>query len=119
VTALHHVSLEVKPENSERLVELFAAIGFERIGAPEALGDYVIWLEREDNQIHLILSEAATVMPLGHPALVAPEGEFDAVLERLRAESFEVETHEPLWGAKRSFAIGPADQRVEIVEFPP
>jgi hypothetical protein len=119
VSALHHVSLEVHPDDSGRMVELFEAVGFELVEAPEALGPHVVWLERDGSQIHLIRSEEPTVMTLGHPALVAPEKKFDAVLERLRALAFEVEDHAPLWGAKRSFAIGPRNQRVEIVEFPP
>ena len=119
MSALHHVSLEVHPDESDRLVELFELTGFARIEAPEALGPYVVWLERDGNQIHLIRSAEPTVMQLGHPALSAPEGRFDAVLADLREAGFEVEDHDPLWGAKRSFAIGPGGQRVEIMEFPP
>jgi hypothetical protein len=119
MSALHHVSLEVRPGDCERLVELFTLVGFERVQAPEALGPYVVWLESEGSQIHLIRSEAPTVMQLGHPALVAPEGKFDAALARLRDSGFEVEDHEQLWGARRSFAIGPGGQRVEIMESPP
>jgi hypothetical protein len=119
VSALHHVSLEVRPDESERLAELFELAGFERVEAPQALGPHVVWLERDGSQIHLIRSEEPTVMQLGHPALVAPDEGFDATVEALREAGFEVEDHEPLWGAKRSFAIGPGGLRVEIMEFPP
>jgi len=119
VSALHHVSLEVHPDDCDRLAELFELVGFERVAAPEALGSYVVWLERDGNQIHLIRSEEPTVMQLGHPAVTAPEGRFEAVVAGLREAGFEVEDHDPLWGAKRSFAIGPGGQRVEIMEFAP
>ena len=117
--SLHHVSLEVRPDESDRLAELFELAGFERVEAPDALGPYVLWLERDGHQIHLIRSEEPTVMQLGHPALAAPEGRFEEVVAGLRAAGFGVEDHEPLWGAKRSFAIGPGGLRVEIMEFPP
>jgi len=38
---LHHVSLEVLPEDAERFAELLEAIGFEAVEAPEVLGGAV------------------------------------------------------------------------------
>ena len=119
MTALHHVSLEVDPGDADRLAELFELAGFRRVEAPDPLGAHVLWLERDGSQIHLIRSEEPTVMPLGHPALVAPDGRFDEVLSGLRSAGFEVEDHEPLWGAARSFVVGPGGQRVEIMASAP
>ncbi|HKG36062.1 MAG TPA: VOC family protein [Solirubrobacterales bacterium] len=114
---LQHVSIEIPPAEADRMVEFWEAIGFKRVDAPGPLRDYVTWLEREGTQIHLIHSEEATVPPLGHAAVVAPG--FDSVVARVRAAGFDVEDHRELWGARRSFAIGPAGHRVELMEEPP
>jgi catechol 2,3-dioxygenase-like lactoylglutathione lyase family enzyme len=114
---LQHVSIEVPPTDVERTVELWRAIGFDPVEAPDELGSYVTWLEREGAQIHLIHTEDATVPQLGHVAVVA--GDFDDTVARVRAAGFEVEEHRRLWGARRSFALGPAGHRVELMETPP
>ena len=114
---LQHVSIEIPPDEAERTVEFWEAIGFRRVEAPGELSGYVTWLEREGTQIHLIHSEAATVPPLGHAAVVAPD--FDETVARVQKAGFEVEEHRQLWGARRSFAIGPAGHRVELMEEPP
>jgi hypothetical protein len=51
---LHHVSLEVPPDDVERTVEFWQLLGFDRLPAPEAIAGYVTWLERGHSQIHLI-----------------------------------------------------------------
>ena len=38
---LHHVSLEIHPDEAERLLELLGLIGFERVEAPEEIAEYV------------------------------------------------------------------------------
>lgn len=114
---IHHVSLEVPPGEVERTVEFWELIGFRRLPAPDRIAEYVTWLERGRNQIHLIHTDGATVPALGHPALVA-DG-FDATVERLRGAGFEVEEADELWGEPRAFAIGPAGHRVELMGAPP
>lgn len=114
---LHHVSIEVPPEEKERTLELWRLLGFERIDAPGPISEYVDWLEREGTQIHLIYSEAATVPVLGHCAVVAPD--FEATMTGLREAGFEVEEHDQLWGERRAFTVGPAGHRVELMAAPP
>jgi hypothetical protein len=41
---VHHVSLEIAPDDVERSAEFFELLGFERLPAPEALGPFVTWL---------------------------------------------------------------------------
>jgi catechol 2,3-dioxygenase-like lactoylglutathione lyase family enzyme len=115
--ALHHVSLEVPPEEVEHMVEFWRLLGFERLTAPDRIAEYVTWLERDENQIHLIHTPEARVPLLGHPAVVAPD--FDEAVARLRDAGFEVEDADQLWGEPRAFAVAPTGQRVELMRAPP
>ena len=114
---LHHVSLEVRPDDVDRTLEFFAALGFERVSAPDSIAPFVTWIERDPNQVHLIHTPDATIPPLGHPAFVAAD--FDATLVRLRDGGFEVEAADELWGEPRAFAVMPGGQRVELMAAPP
>ena len=114
---LHHVALEVPPEEAERAVEFWRLLGFAEVDSPEPLGDAVRWLEREGTQIHLIITEGHTAPVLGHTAVVTPD--VDATLCALRDAGFEAERNRELWGAKRGFAIGPGGHRVELMASPP
>jgi catechol 2,3-dioxygenase-like lactoylglutathione lyase family enzyme len=115
--ALHHVSIEVPPDDVERTVEFWQILGFERLEAPDAIAEYVTWLERGPNQIHLIHTPEASVPVLGHPAIVAPK--LDETVTALRAADFEFEESQELWGERRGFAIAPAGHRVELMAAPP
>lgn len=117
MAALHHVSIEVPPAEVERTVVFWELIGFRRVQAPEEIAQYVTWLERELNQIHLIHTEEATVPALGHVAVVAAD--FGATTRRLREAGFEVTDARELWGEPRAFAVGPAGHRVELMAAAP
>jgi hypothetical protein len=114
---LHHVSLEVHPDDCERAAELFELIGFARVEAPGRIAEYVDWLEREGTQVHLIRTPEPAVQHLGHPAFVVPD--FSEAVDRLRAAGFEVEDADKLWGEPRAFAILPGGQRLELMAAPP
>lgn len=114
---LHHVSLEVLPDDGVRWGELLELIGFREVEAPEALGGGIPWYEREGTQVHLIVTEGATAPALGHAAFVATE--FERTVERLEAAGFEVEEHRELWGEPRSFVLAPGGHRIEIMAAPP
>ena len=114
---LHHVSIEVLPGDAARWGQLLELIGFQPVTAPEELGGAIPWFERQGTQVHLIVTEAATVPALGHAAFVAPD--FDATVSRLEDAGFGVEEHRELWGEKRSFVLAPGGHRVEIVAAPP
>jgi catechol 2,3-dioxygenase-like lactoylglutathione lyase family enzyme len=113
----HHVSLEIAPNDVERTVEFFGLLGFEQIAAPEPIAPFVTWLEAGETQIHLIHTPEPTTPTLGHPAVVAAD--FDAALSRLRDAGFAVEDADELWGERRSFAILPGGQPVEVMAAPP
>jgi hypothetical protein len=114
---LQHVSIEVPPNEGDRMVEFWGLLGFDEVDAPEVLGDSIRWVERDGTQIHLILTEGATVPVLGHSAVVAPE--FEATMRALDDAGFEVEETRELWGERRAFAIGPGGHRVELMAAPP
>jgi hypothetical protein len=114
---LHHVSLEVKPDDVERTIEFFQLIGFEPVPAPDPIAPFVTWLEDGGTQVHLIHTPEPTIPALGHPAFVAAR--FDATLAALREAGFAVEDADALWGKPRAFAIIPGDQRVELMASPP
>jgi catechol 2,3-dioxygenase-like lactoylglutathione lyase family enzyme len=114
---LQHVSLEVPPDEVERMVEFWRLLGFEPVEAPGAIDPFVTWLQHDGTQIHLLHTEGATAPPLGHAAVVAAD--FDAAVKRLRDAGFEVEDAQDLWGANRAFALAPAGHRVEVMASPP
>lgn len=114
---LHHVSLEIASDEVERTVEFFGLLGFARIPAPDQIASFVTWLESGTTQIHLIHTPEPTTPPLGHPAVVADD--FDAAVGRLLDAGFQVEDADELWGERRSFAVLPGGQRVEVMAAPP
>src|SRR5262245_12064412 len=115
--SLHHVSLEVPAEEVAHMVEFWGLLGFERLPAPDQIAEYVTWLERDSNQIHLIHTPQPRVPLLGHAAVVAAD--FDATVAALREAGFTVDEADPLWGEPRAFAIAPAGHRVEVMHAPP
>jgi len=114
---LHHVSIEVPPDAADRFREMLELIGFAEVEAPEELGGMIPWYEREGTQVHLIVTEGATVPVLAHAAFVARD--FDADVAALEAAGFEIEEHAELWGEKRSFILAPGGHRVELMAAPP
>ena len=114
---LQHVSIEVPADERDRSLEFWRLVGFDQVAAPEEIAPYVTWVEREGTQIHLILTEKATVPPLGHPAVVVAD--FATTVTALRDAGFEVEETRELWGARRAFAIAPGGHRVELMASPP
>ena len=81
------------------MVEFWGILGFERLPAPDRIAEYVTWLERDANQIHLIHTPEPSVPTLGHPAVVAAE--FDRTVTALRGAGFAVEEADELWGEPR------------------
>ena len=114
---LHHVSLEVHPDDAERVLELLGLIGFEPAQAPEEIAEYVDWVEHEGTQVHLIRTPEPAVQTLGHPAFVAPD--FERCVQALRSAGFEFEASRELWGKPRGFTTLPGGQKIELMAAPP
>jgi catechol 2,3-dioxygenase-like lactoylglutathione lyase family enzyme len=114
---LHHVGIEIAPGDVERTARLFELIGFERVAVPASLGDGFTWLERDGTQVHLMHEADPVAPPRGHLAVVVPD--FDAALDRLGDEGFEVEPRREHWGAPRALVRAPGGHRVELMAAPP
>ncbi len=113
---LHHVGIEVTPAEIERTSELFQLLGFELVEPPATLREFT-WLEREGTQVHLMPTEAPTVPPRGHTAVVALD--FETTVAALRERGFEVEARREHWGARRSLTFTPDGHRIELMAYPP
>jgi len=114
---LQHVGIELRPEDVERAVEFFVALGFVRVEPPPALADGFTWLERGGTQVHLMHEESPTVPPRGHLAVVVPD--FDAAIDRLRSAGFDAERGREHWGAPRAHTVAPGGHRVELMQSSP
>jgi catechol 2,3-dioxygenase-like lactoylglutathione lyase family enzyme len=114
---LHHVSIEVHPDDIERTLQLLELIGFERVEAPGPIAEYVDWVERNGTQVHLIRTPEPATQHLGHPAFVVDD--FEAAVAGLRGAGFVVEDAQELWGQPRAFAVLPGGQRAELMAAPP
>lgn len=113
---LHHVGIEVRPAETARAVEFWRLLGFDEVEPPASLAEFT-WLERDGTQIHLMPTESPTVPGRGHTAVVAAD--FEAALERLREQGFEVERGREHWGEPRARAIAPGGHRVELMAAAP
>jgi hypothetical protein len=109
---LHHVALEVRPDEADGEVAFWALLGFEEVATPPALGGRTRWVQRGDRQIHLLFSEDPVVPPKGHCAVVGDP-------QPLRDAGYAVTSRERHWGAERSLATTPAGHRVEVMAAPP
>jgi len=112
---LQHVALEVADPDPE--VAFWALLGFRRVDPPAGLRDRAVWVQRGEQQIHLLLTGEPVVPPQGHVAVVARD--HAATLAALRAAGHRVEDRIPHWGAARAFATSPGGHRVEVMEAPP
>ncbi len=113
---LHHVGIEVAPEDVGRSVELWGLLGFEPVEPPESLREFT-WLEREGTQVHLMPTGSPTVPARGHTAVVVAE--FERAVAALAAAGFEVERRREHWGAPRARVIAPGGHLVELIASPP
>jgi len=114
---IHHVALETRRSDGPAAIAFWEELGFELVAPPPSLEDRASWLERNGTQIHLLWSEAPTVSPEGHVAVVVPD--YAATLERLRMAGHAVESRTEHWGSPRAFATTPGGHRVELMAAPP
>lgn len=105
------------PSDFGRAAEFWATLGFAEVDPPADLATEYVWFERGGTQVHLKATEAPTVPPEGHPAVVAPD--FEGTLERLRESGFEVRPKRERWGSARAEAIAPGGHKVELMASAP
>jgi hypothetical protein len=115
--ALQHVSIETRPADVEACVRFYELIGFMRAESPPSLAGRATWVERDGDQVHLMLSDDPVVPPDGHHAVVVDD--YEGTLAALREAGFDPDPRSEHWGAPRSFVRNPAGHRVELMAAPP
>jgi hypothetical protein len=114
---LHHVALEVRPEDIQEDSRFWTLAGFERVAVPEALGQGYIWFEKAGSQIHLLAVEDPVIPTRGHVAVVARD--FEETLIRLSDGGFETDERRQLWGDRRAKVTSPSGHLIELMAAPP
>ena len=115
---IQHVSFEIRPDQLDACIGFYELLGFRRVTTPAKLAHFVVWLERDGHQFHLLQLPETSHMEAGHAAV--PLGDdYEAAQSRLRDAGHAVEDHEQYWGSPRSFARDPAGNLVELMEFGP
>ena len=116
---IHHVALEIRERDADACVDFWRLLGFEEVEPPGSLAERSRWVQRDRTQVHLMYADDPVAPPSGHVAVVAPDGAYDATLERLRARGFDADPRAEHWGSPRAFVRCPAGHRVEVMAFPP
>jgi catechol 2,3-dioxygenase-like lactoylglutathione lyase family enzyme len=110
--------LEVPVDRLEDCVGFWGLLDFERFDLPAEFAHQVAWVHRKGTSIHLLVTDEEPVIPpTGHAAVVLDD--YEAKLDRLRAEGFEAEPQTEYWGAPRAYLRDPAGHRVEVMAAPP
>ncbi len=117
VTAVQHVSLEVRRSHVEACVAFYAILGFEPVDPPPSLVERASWMEAGATQIHLMYVEEPTTLPQGHVAAVV-DG-YGEVLVALANAGHPAEPRSEHWGSPRAYVHDPAGNLVELMAFPP
>jgi catechol 2,3-dioxygenase-like lactoylglutathione lyase family enzyme len=114
---IQHAALEVRREDVPACERFWGLLGFEPVAPPPALADRTAWVQRGEQQIHLLFAEDPVIAPQGHVAVVAED--YDATLAALRGWGFAPEPRAQHWGSPRCFVRCPAGHRVEVMAFGP
>jgi catechol 2,3-dioxygenase-like lactoylglutathione lyase family enzyme len=114
---LQHVTIELRAEQVDACVEFYALLGFQRVDPPESLRGRATWVERDGTQVHLMPVDDPVVPPSGHHAVLVSD--YESTFAALRDAGFEPEPRREHWGAARSFVLGPAGHRVEVMAGSP
>lgn len=110
---LHHVALEVLPEDARADARFWVAIGFESVPSPEALGQGYDWFERDGTQIHLVHTADPVIPRSGHAAIVVKD--FDVAVDRIQELGFDLREGRQLWGEPRAKVTLPSGHKVELM----
>jgi catechol 2,3-dioxygenase-like lactoylglutathione lyase family enzyme len=114
---LHHVAIEVSPEQVPPCRDFYALLGFVPVAPPPSLRERALWLQRERTQVHLLFMQEPVTPPEGHLAVVVED--YERVLETLRDAGHSPQPRAEHWGSPRAFVRDPAGHRVELMAFPP
>ena len=114
---IQHVALEVRREDVAACERFWALLGFAPVVPPPSLAARTAWLQRGEQQIHLLIDEDPTAPPQGHVAILAED--YAGTLAALRAAGLDPDPRAEHWGSPRCFVRCPAGHRIELMAFPP
>ena len=114
---LHHVAIEVTPEQAPGCRDFYRLLGFAPVQPPPPLRDRALWLKRDGTQVHLLLTPEPVAPPEGHLAVVVED--YQRVIEALRQAGHAPQARAEHWGSPRASVRDPAGHRVELMAFPP
>ena len=118
MSSLHHVALEIKPDDLEAHQRVEREAGFEEVALPDdRLVDEARFLQGGSTQIHLVFADAPVIPPRAHPALLLDD--YEGTLTRLREAGYEPKDRARYWGSPRAKLTDPAGHVVELMEFAP
>ena len=115
VTAVQHVSVEVRRDEVAACAAFYERLGFERVDPPSSLADRASWMQAGATQIHLMYIEDPVTLPQGHVAVVLDD--YDAVLDELARAGHDPEPRTEHWGSPRAYVHDPAGNLVELMAF--
>jgi len=113
---IHHVTREIPPAALDRCLSFYGLLGFQEVQPPPGIAGRAVWLERQGTQVHLMPTPDASPQT-GHVGVVV-DG-YEAAVERLTREGYEVEPRRRHWGAARAYVRDPAGNLVELMASPP
>jgi catechol 2,3-dioxygenase-like lactoylglutathione lyase family enzyme len=114
---LHHVAIEVTPEQAPGCRDFYRLLGFVPVQPPPSLRDRALWLEHDGTQVHLLLAPEPVTPPEGHLAVVVED--YQRVIEALSQAGHSPQARAEHWGSPRAYVRDPAGHRVEVMAFPP
>jgi catechol 2,3-dioxygenase-like lactoylglutathione lyase family enzyme len=114
---LQHITIELRAEQVDACVHFYSLLGFQLVEPPESLRGRATWVERGGTQVHLMPVDDPMVPSSGHHAVLVTD--YEATFAALRDAGFEPEPRREHWGAARSFVLGPAGHRVEVMAGSP
>ncbi|MGH8140998.1 MAG: glyoxalase [Steroidobacteraceae bacterium] len=116
VARLEHAQLAVPPGGEGRARIFYGEmLGIPEVQKPENLAQRRgCWFERGDLKIHLGVKVDFRAARKAHPGLLIED--LPLLIERLRANSYEVRDDEPLEGFHRVYVDDPFGNRIELME---
>lgn len=114
---IDHVTLEVSAEQLGDCVALWKVLDFVQVPLPEEYANRNAWMYHGGTTIHLLVTDAPVVPPVGHAAVVLES--YETTSDSLREAGFEPRPQTEFWGAARAYITDPAGHTVEIMAAPP
>jgi catechol 2,3-dioxygenase-like lactoylglutathione lyase family enzyme len=113
---IDHVQLAAPPGCEADARRFFGdALGLEEVVKPEPLrARGGVWFRCGEQQLHIGVEQEFSPARKAHPAFQV--GDYDALLERLRAAGIETTPDESIPGVRRCYVKDPWGNRIELLD---